>query len=194
MFRVEGFERIGKGNYRVILSTDDPGLLPALRFLRRVSAVAEKLDERIDLRRRVLILTEKQIAREPVARARRAQILAVYRELPGARKDRLKQLRKILVDQGERFLYDDVLSVISLAVKEERDARKSRAVELHREGLTCREIGARLGISRAQACRLAGVKKADRVKCPRIDDLLPGTYQRAVFPDDHSTPEGKQRE
>lgn len=180
MFQVERFERITQGSYRVTLTTDDPGFLPALRLLRGVSALAEKLDERIDRERRILRLIEDRQANEPAAIAERAKILSMYRELPGARAHRLKLLRSVLKDQYPRIGYDDVIAVISRAVREERAARRARSVELSAAGRSAREIGRQLGISPAQASRLSRSGKGDARGCPTIDDLPSPAYPRSV--------------
>jgi len=185
VFRIETFSRISQGIYRVILTTDDPGILPALRLLRGVAALAEKLDRRIDQERRVLRLLDDRQASAPEARAERAKLLAIYRELPGSRGARIKQLRRILLDTYERITYDDVLALISRATAEERISRSARAAELAAGGSSCREIGAILRISPAQAARLAHPEpqgNGDALKCPRIDDLPSPAYRGAVFP------------
>ncbi len=183
MFQVEHFERISQGNYRVVLTTDDPGALPMLRFLRGVAAFTETLHRRIDHERRILRLTDRAREQEPQARAERARILALYyRELPGRRGERLKALRRVLRDQYPRCGYDDVRVIVSLAVADERAFRRSRSRELAGEGLSCREIGRQLAISPAQASRLSGPRSGDARGCPTIDDLPCGSYPKADFP------------
>ncbi len=179
MFRVERFHRVAQGEYRATITLDDPGILPALRFLRRVSDVAERLHRRIDQERRVLELTDRRREQEPQARAERARILALYRELPGPRSARLKALRRILLDQYARIGYDGVVSVISMAIAEERTFRTARVRDLAGEGLTCREIATRLRISPAQVSRLSGPRRGDARGCPINDDLTPGPQERA---------------
>lgn len=180
MFAIEEFSRISQGEYRVVITTDDPGFLPALRLIRHVSHTAEQLHERVDRERRVLELTDARQEAAPAQRAERARILALYRELPGYRGERLKALRRILLDQYRRIGYDDVLTVISLAVREERAARRARVMELATAGRSCREIASQLGISPAQASRLSGPRRVDARGCPTIDDLPSGAYPRAV--------------
>jgi len=194
VFKILEFSRIAPGNYRVVLTTDDPGLLPALRFLRGVSFLAERLDRRIDHERRVLHLIDAATAAEPEARAERGRILALYRTLPGPRKERLKTLRGVLKDQYPWIGYDDVLAVISLGVSEERTARRSRSVQLAGEGMPCREIAKRLGISPAQASRLSAPRKANLARGPRIDDLPSPVYRGAVFPLERDSAGRNQRE
>ncbi len=179
MFRVERFHRIAQGVYQATITLDDPGILPALRFLRRLSDVAETLDRRIDLKRRVLLLTERRAAAEPSVRAERSRLLAVYRELPGPRKERLKALRRILLDKVERITYDGVVSVISLAIAEERTFRTARVRELAGEGRSCREIASALRISPAQVSRLSGPRRGNARGCPVIGDLAPGPQEGA---------------
>jgi hypothetical protein len=182
VFAIEHFVRISQGNYRVILTTDDPGFLPALRLLRHISAAADLLEQRIDRERRVLCLIEGRQAAAPAQRAERARILATYRELPGPRAERLKLLRSVLKDQYPRIGYDDVLTVIHLSITEERAVRRSRSRELAAAGRSCREIAAALSISPAQASRLSHPEKGEALKCPRIDDLTFGAHRRAAFP------------
>lgn len=194
MFRIELFKRISQGNYRVVLTTDDPGFLPALRLLRHISAAADLLHERVDRERRVLCLIEGRQAAEPAAIAERARIVALYRELPGPRAERLKALRSVLKDQYPRIGYDDVLAIISRAVQEERAVRRSRSLELAAAGRSCRYISKYLGISPAQASRLSRPEKGDLLKCPRIDDLPSPVYRGAVFPGTSSRSERFQEE
>jgi hypothetical protein len=194
VFRIERFERISQGSYRVVLVTDDPGFLPALRLLRHVSAAADLLHERIDRERRVLRLLESQAAAEPAARADRAKLLAMYHELPGPRSERMKALRRILADQYGRCGYDDAMAIVSLAIHEHRAAQGARAVELAAGGSSCREIGVQLGISPAQASRISHPENGEAVKCPRIDDLPSPAYRGAVFPVAFSRGEKSQEE
>ena len=188
MFRVEAFRRIAQGEYQAVITLDDPGMLPMLRFLRRVSDVAETLHLRIEHERRVLRLTDERKALEPEVRAERAKLLAIYRELPGPRAARVKQLRRIIRDREVRITYDGVVSLISRAIADERTFRRSRVLELAGEGLTCRAIASRLCISPAQASRLSGPRSADAPGCPTIDDLTTRTYPRAVFPRERTGP------
>ena len=181
MFRVEAFRRIAQGEYQAVITLDDPGMLPMLRFLRRVSDVAETLHLRIEHERRMLRLTDERRALEPEVRAERAKFLAIYRELPGPRAARVKQLRRIIRDREVRITYDGVVSLISRAIADERTFRRSRVLELAGEGLTCRAIASRLCISPAQASRLSDPRRGERPGCPVIDDLTPGPKRGALF-------------
>jgi hypothetical protein len=194
VFTIELFKRISKGNYRVVLTTDDPGFLPTLRLLRHISSAAYLLDERIDRERRILRLTDARLEAAPAQRAERARILATYRELPGPRAKRLKLLRSILKDQYPRIGYDDVLAVISLGVSEERAVRRSRSRELAAGGRSAREIGSILHISKAQAARLSVPRRGELPGCPTIDDLPSPVYQRAVSFGAYSRREKSQEE
>jgi hypothetical protein len=181
MFRVDHFQRVSHGEYRVVLILDDPGMLPMIRFLRSASAFAETLHSRIDLERRVLELTDRRREAAPAQRAERARILALYRTLPGPRKERLKTLRSVLKDQYPRIGYDDVRALISLGVADERAFRRTRAAQLAGEGLSCRQVAERLMISPAQAFRLQSPQRAKPRGCPTIDDLTPGVQDGTFF-------------
>lgn len=196
MFLIREFHRLEPGRYSVTLETDDPGFLPGLRLIRNLAVAAERLQTRVDRERRVLHLLDKIHAAEPENRAERARLLAIFRELPGSRGDRLKALRRILADQYGRCAYDDARAIVSRATKERRGDLHARARELAAAGASCRAIGSQLEISHAQAARFshpcAPPENGELLKCPRIDDLPRQGIQTGNHPGRSNPPGRKQ--
>jgi hypothetical protein len=175
VFKIEQF-RVVSGKIRMVIETDCASSASILRFFSAADAFAQAYHVRF----RSAIAADRR-ERDPdrirtveEERFRRARYLALYRQLPGSRRERLKALREYAAADGHPLGYDAAIFLVARAGRELSDARRARIGQLRESGHSVRSIAAILSIPRSTVDRLSAPGNGDRRKCPRIDDLAPG--------------------
>lgn len=168
MFRVTEIAYVPDG-IRAVLVIDDPADLYYLRFIRQAERFAElfhhKLANEVGAHKRELDRPQRQEA----ARIERARLLGAFREMPGTRRERIRELWKMLRRQGREITQDGLAARIAIAIAEDRRSKAARIAELAAAGRSVRQISEMLNIPSATVSRL----KKDAPEPPRTGDLDP---------------------
>ncbi len=157
------------GVIRLTVETDEPSTMLFMRFLRDAQAFAQAYAYRAKAaasgeRRRI-----ERAAQLPAMIAARARALALYRELPGSVREKIRALREIMAAQGDPVTVGGLEAELAIAREEERETRRQRILQLRREGLSHRKIGSVLGIPESTVRTLEKNARG----CPRTDDRPP---------------------
>lgn len=164
---------------RILIETDasDPESLQMICLLKKILDAAQVARAKLKSFRFQQAADARRPALQAASKEQRARVLALYRSIPGRRRERLRSLRKLLIAQGHNVTYDGTVAWIRLALEDERQFRAVRIRELAKEGHSDRKIGRTLGLPSSTVSRL----KRNAAGAPTIDDLDSGAQRGAVF-------------
>lgn len=133
MFKIIDY-RNSSGKILITIESDDFTAALFLRFMSEADKFAEIFHYRQRIEKNVALIQKGKHERMAHARQIRAELLKMYKEISGSRRQRLKILYEMCLLEGMEITQDRLITKLQIAMEEEKIHKQTLIKVLIRKG------------------------------------------------------------